>query len=259
MILVLSGTSDGNRLIRELANLGYRVLATAVTPYGAYLAREAGALEVYQGELDKTSFKELVQREKVEAVIDATHPYAEKITSIAQEVAEDIDIPYFRLRREFAPVPPHPLVNMASDWEEAAEAAARARGNTVFLAIGSRRLEVFANHEGLRKKRLVARILPDRDSLEKCLKLGFWPRDIIALQGPFSYELNLALFREYKAEVLVTKDSGHTGGFLEKIQAAIDLGLEVILLRRPLEPPGLRLEEILEVLNRTFKNGAVIS
>ncbi|MCG0278716.1 MAG: precorrin-6A reductase [Thermanaeromonas sp.] len=248
MILVLSGTSDGNRLIRELANLGYRVLATAVTPYGAYLAREAGALEVYQGELDKTSFKELVQREKVGAVIDATHPYAEKITSIAQEVAEDIDIPYLRLRREFVPVPPHPLVNMASDWEEAAEAAARAQGNTVFLAIGSRHLEVFANHEGLRKKRLVVRILPDRDSLEKCLKLGFWPRDIIALQGPFSYELNLALFREYKAEILVTKDSGHTGGLLEKIQAALDLGLEVILLRRPPEPPGLRLEEILKVL-----------
>lgn len=252
MILVLSGTSDGNGLIREMVNRGYQVLATAVTPYGAYLAREAGAVEVSQGELDKTSLKELVQKKKVRAVIDATHPYAEKITSIAQEVSRELSVPYFRLHRELMPIPQHPLVKVVAGWEEAAETAAQAKGNTVFLAIGSRRLEVFANHEGLRKKRLVVRILPDRDSLEKCLKLGFWPRDIIALQGPFSYELNLALFREYKAEVLVTKDSGHTGGLLEKIQAALDLGLEVILLRRPPEPPGLRLEEILEVLNRGF-------
>ncbi|MBC7324564.1 MAG: precorrin-6A/cobalt-precorrin-6A reductase, partial [Moorella sp. (in: Bacteria)] len=64
-------------------------------------------------------------------------------------------------------------------------------------------------------------------------------------QGPCSYELNRALYRQFNVDVVVTKDSGTTGGVMAKVQAALDLGLVVIVIRRPPEPDSLPLEGIL--------------
>ena len=59
------------------------------------------------------------------------------------------------------------------------------------------------------------------------------PGDIVALQGPFSKELNMALFREFQADVMVTKNSGSVGGTDSKISAAMDLGMTVVVVQRP--------------------------
>lgn len=250
MILVLAGTSDGCRVIWALRERGYRVIATAVTPYGAELAREAGASEVWQGELTASLLKELLLERKPLALVDATHPFALQITALSRQVCGELSIPYFRYRREKALLPGDPRLKVVSSWEEAAAAAATAQGKTIFLTIGTRKLEIFAQHPALKLKRLIVRVLPERSSLEKCLSLGFGPRDIIAMQGPFSYDLNLALYKQYGAEVLVTKDSGKIGGTEAKIQAALDLEMEVIVVEPPAEAQGMSLEEILAALSR---------
>ncbi|MGI9953216.1 precorrin-6A reductase [Moorellaceae bacterium AZ2] len=249
MILVLGGTTDAGRIIRFLTRQGHTVMATVVTRYGAHLAREAGAAEIWQGELTESSLKELLLVKRPRAVVDATHPFAVRITELSRQTCTALSIPYYRYRRDAVPLAESPRLKVVDSWEEAAGAAARARGRNVFLTVGTRRLDVFVFHPGLKGKRLVVRILPEVASLRKCLDLGLWPRDVVALQGPFSYELNRALYKQYAAEVLVTKNSGRAGGTEAKVQAALDLAMEVIVLNPPPEPGGMGLEEILAALS----------
>ena len=68
---------------------------------------------------------------------------------------------------------------------------------------------------------------------------------ILALQGPFSQELNEALIRQYHIEYLVTKDGGPAGGFAEKAAAAKAAGIGLVLIRRPRED-GLGYEDVLQ-------------
>ena len=70
-------------------------------------------------------------------------------------------------------------------------------------------------------------------------------RNIIAMQGPFTLELNLALMQQFHIHYLVTKDGGSAGGFAEKAQAAAQSGAALVVLRRP-EECGETAEEILQ-------------
>ena len=90
------------------------------------------------------------------------------------------------------------------------------------------------------------------ESLERCLTLGYPQKHIIAMQGPFSREMNLATLREIGAGLLVTKDSGETGGFPEKLAAAQDAGATVIVISRPSTGRGMRYREVVSLLTDEF-------
>ena len=64
-------------------------------------------------------------------------------------------------------------------------------------------------------------------------RLGLSPKQIVAMQGPFSQALNREMFRQYRADVIVTKNSGAIGGTDTKIAAAVELGLPVVVIDRP--------------------------
>lgn len=232
MILVLAGTTEGREIIRMLREKGYQVLAAATTPYGARLAVKAGASLTLRGELSSRDMLRLIREKGVKRVIDATHPFAEQASRNAMRACEEAGVGYLRFEREDARVEMSPLIHRCRGFEEAASKAV-ALGEVVFCALGSRRLEVFVKASRERKKRLVARVLPTREALEKCEALGLEPRDIIALQGPGSMELNKALLRDYRAGVLVTKESGVTGGEDVKVRAALSLGVPVVLISKP--------------------------
>ena len=80
---------------------------------------------------------------------------------------------------------------------------------------------------------LTARVLPSAEVLAECARLGLSPKQIVAMQGPFSRKLNEELFRQYEAEVIVTKNGGQIGGADTKFAAAEALGLPVVLIERP--------------------------
>lgn len=249
MILTLAGTADGREVIQALKRAGYPVLATAVTPYGAKLAREAGATRVREGALEGEDLATLLAEGSIQAVIDATHPYATTITTRARTICQAAGVPYFRYQRPAATLPAHPHIARATGWAEAVKLASSYR--TIMLTIGTRHLEHFTAAPALAGRRIIARVLPEVASLEECRRLGLWPGDIIAIQGPCSYELNSALYRQFGVEAVVTKDSGSTGGVEAKVQAALDLGLQVIIISRPPEPDALPLEEVINRLLQT--------
>lgn len=89
------------------------------------------------------------------------------------------------------------------------------------------------------RTRLTLRILPSEDAVRMCREAGFSGENLICMQGPFSEALNEVMFREARAEILVTKASGKTGGFPQKLAAARRLGMKVLVIVPPEDVPGI--------------------
>ncbi len=230
MILVLAGTSEGRAMARSLEMEGRRVMASTVTAYGRELLRRHFKGEILSGPLDLGRFLEVIQEKGIDKIIDATHPHAAEIKALAVEACRRAGIVYERLERDgYAPELNQGVI-LVHSAAAAADLASSFSGN-IFLTVGSKSLETYV--EKIDPARLVVRVLPLLESLEKCLRLGIMPEHIIAMQGPFAYELERILYRRYRAEVIVAKESGPAGGTPDKIKAAIDLGLPAILIARP--------------------------
>ena len=230
MILVLAGTTEGREKAAALEKAGEQVIATTATEYGGELLRKNFKGEIISRPLESCELEKLIRERAIKRVVDATHPYAEQISTNARRACLSTEVPYERIERNSLKYSGEAAVIEAEDAAEAAGIAAAYRGN-IFLTIGSRKLQFFSG--AIDPEHLVVRILPLGASLEKCLDLGIPPKNIIAMQGPFDEELNRLLLRRYDATVLVTKESGTAGGTAEKIRAACSLGLPVILITRP--------------------------
>ncbi len=234
MILVLAGTSEGRLAAASLEKEGLEVIASTATTYGGELLAKDFKGEITARPLSFAEMVQLITDKKIDKVIDATHPFAVEVTNNVREACRIKGVTYERLEREGEEFAEDEGIVKARDVEEAvqltAERESKIRGN-IFLATGSSKLEYYI--ASLDPEKLVVRILPVKKSLEKCLELGISPQNIIAMQGPFDEEINRCLFKRYGASLVITKDSGLTGGTKEKIDAAKGLNIPVILIKRP--------------------------
>lgn len=233
MILILGGTREGREIASSLAARGFGVLVTVVSGYGAEMIPIDVSIEVLVLELDGGKLEQIIDDRNIRLIIDATHPYARVITGIAFKSAGNKGIPFIRYERPPALTETGTgTVYRAETYDEAAELAV-SLGDTIFLTVGSKNLKPFIEAGRRVNKRIVARVLPDVKVMEQCQYFGMPSNDIIAVQGPFSLEMNLTMFREYNAGVLVTKDSGEIGGTDTKLAAAASLGIPAVIIARP--------------------------
>ena len=98
-------------------------------------------------------------------------------------------------------------------------------------------------------------MLPLAASLAACEEVGLAPAHRIAMQGPFSEEMNLATLHTVGARYLVTKDGGAPGGFAAKAAAAQKAGAKLVVIGRPPQPEGLSFQETAAYLNQKFGLG----
>ncbi|MEW6446504.1 MAG: precorrin-6A reductase [Bacillota bacterium] len=255
MILLLGGTTEGREAARALAAHGWPVLLSVATPYGAALAHQGFAGEILTGRRDAAGLAALIRERGARVVIDATHPFAVAARQNARQAAAACGVPYIRFARPPEPLPEHSLVKPCPDFAAAARLAA-AHGPVIFLTTGSKTLSVFLAAAREAGCRLVARVLPEPEAITACREQGLLPRDIIALEGPAGVELNEALFRAYRATVVVTKESGTLGGQEAKIQAALRLKIPVVVVRRPPEEPEAlyELAALVEEVDKVFRS-----
>ena len=239
-ILIFGGTTEGRLLARELTDLGHAVTVSVATDLGAE-ALGPISCRVLTGRLDRAAMEPLVKA--YELVIDATHPYAREASRNIRGACGAGSVPLRRVLRGES------LAEGCIPVEDCAGAAAwlRERPGNVLIATGSKDLGKFA---GLDPARLYPRVLPTHEALRACEALGIPHSHILALQGPFSLEMNLAMLRQYEIRYLVTKDGGGPGGFGEKLAAAKQAGTEVILVGRPREE-GVSLEKLRKELEGT--------
>jgi precorrin-6A/cobalt-precorrin-6A reductase len=231
MILFLAGTSDARELALMIKEAGYQLLTTVVTDNAAIELRKAG-LDVYIGRLTAEDFVDVIKEKGFQAVVDASHPFAEEASKNALTAAKVAGIPYIRYERESQSHESNG-VTIVDHYQEAAEKAFERKG-VIMLTTGSKTLQTFTeillNQPDIR---VVARMLPRKDNMEKCEQLGFPQKDIVAIQGPFTKEFNLALYKQYGVTTMITKESGKVGSVDEKVEAAAELGIETIMIKRP--------------------------
>ena len=224
-IVIFGGTSESRELSQALSRLGAEVTVCVATDYGSEQQGEMAGVVTLTGRLSTFEMEQVLQGAGL--CIDATHPYAVEVTAAARAACQRSGVPYRRLLREASSLDTDELV--VEDIAAAARLLSGTEGN-ILLTTGAKELPAFA---ALPAERLFPRLLPTVSGLEACEALGIPHRNIIAMQGPFSRELNLALLRQFDIKYLVTKDGGGPGGFAEKRQAAREAGVKLILIRRP--------------------------
>ncbi|GGG13907.1 precorrin-6A reductase [Paenibacillus abyssi] len=232
MIFMLCGTSDARELAVRMQKSGYPLLASVVTDNAAKSLQEAD-ITVRTGRLTAEEMAALLHEMSCKAVVDASHPFAEEAHKNAMKAAQEAGLPYIRFERASLVYDDHPKLTVVSSYEEAALEAKERKGS-VMLTTGSKTLPIFAKHlVGDPATRLVARMLPRKDNMELCEQLGVEQKNIIALQGPFTREMNEALYRQFGTTVMITKESGKIGAVDEKVNAALEMDIDVILISRP--------------------------
>ncbi|MEH1125844.1 cobalt-precorrin-6A reductase [Micromonospora sp. CPCC 206061] len=165
--------------------------------------------------------------ERIDAVVDATHPFAHRISASARQATADLELPLLALHRPgWTPGP-------GDDWRrvpsvDAAAAALPELGDRVLLTTGRQSLAAFAGNSGWFLIRTVDPPSPPLPSRH----------EIVLDRGPYTVDGETALMREHRINVLVTKDSG---GPLTaaKLAAARELGLPVLMVDRPAPPDGV--------------------
>jgi precorrin-3B C17-methyltransferase len=225
---VFSGTSDGNALARALAE-NFPVVVSAATEHGGTLA--AGAkLTVWAGRQGVEARRQALVASNARVLVDATHPYATLMSEQLVGLARELNIPYLRYERasDYAP----------SDgvWRATPQLAAQtaiASGQRIFLATGSKDLATYLQAPGAQDKLWFLRLTADPELIERALALGVPRERICAMQGPFSSAFNEALWRDWRIDCVVTKDSGAAGGYGAKVEAVRALGIALVVQGRP--------------------------
>lgn len=256
MILVLGGTTESRDMAVLLAENDHQVLYSSTTGIIDDLPL---SVKRFTGMLDEKSFNQLLSRHGVRCVIDATHPFAVQISTLAMDVTRSLTIPYIRLER--------PALHDAADSEfvrhvdtlGAAAQLARAIPGGIFSTLGTRMLPQLCAELGDRARDIVARVLPTADSLAQCEGLGIHPSRICAMQGPFSSELNLVCIKHFQTTTMLSKESGDQGGLQEKIAACNETGCTLIIINRTrLEYPRICncAEKCLDILREILKESS---
>ena len=243
-LCVFAGTTEGRELVRFLCAQGVRVTACVATEYGETLLEEGENLTVSAKRLERGEMAELFRREGFPLVVDATHPYASVVTENIAAACREAGAEYLRLLRPESGTAEGAVY--VPDVPAAAQYLAGTQGN-ILLTTGSKELGSFAGLPEFRD-RVYARVLPMQSSLDACAAAGLPPAHILAMQGPFSKDLNIALLKTVSAAWLVTKDGGNAGGFAEKAEAAREAGARLLVIGRPPQKAGLSLEETTELL-----------
>ncbi|MET7383151.1 cobalt-precorrin-6A reductase [Streptomyces sp. NPDC005526] len=226
-VLVLGGTTEARELAAALAaRSGTRVttsLAGRVSRPGAL----AGEVRV-GGFGGAEGLAAWLRAHRVDAVVDATHPFAESITRNAARAAAATGVPLVVLRRPgWRPAPGdrwHPVTSL-----DAAAGLLPSLGRRVFLTTGRMGLAAFAGLTGLHF--VVRSVEPPGPPLPPDVR-------VLTARGPFTVSGETELLRAHRIDVLVTKDSGGAAT-AAKLTAARELGLPVVVVGRPPLPEGV--------------------
>lgn len=223
-VLLLGGTAEARELASQLFAAGVPMISS--------LAGAVGAVRLPPGEVRLGGFGGVpglisyLRAERITAVVDATHPFAEQMTANAATACAQVGVPLLRLSRPSWAERPD-----AASWlwvDSIAEAKAAVRGQRVFLALGRKSLPEFADWTD---QFVLARAIDAPDMMLP----ASWK--LILAKGPFTVADETDLLRQHSIEVLISKDSG--GPTEAKLQAAAAAKVRVVMIRRPPTPPGV--------------------
>lgn len=264
-ILIFAGTTEGRELAEYVAEIGAGCYVSTATEYGRELLGNHPGICPVTGRMDEEQIRHFLKDKKIRLVVDATHPFAREATENIRGACAGTGVQYVRCLREQGMNPMNPgeepeeeerpgegpggknRMVVVDSVSRAVEYLKRTTGN-ILITTGSKELHLYTALEGYRE-RCFARVLSTAEAVEESVQLGFLGKHLIAMQGPFSREMNLALLRQTGASYFVTKESGKAGGFEEKLAAAKDAGAVLVVIGRP-DETGESVEKTKEIIRQ---------
>ncbi len=244
-ICIFAGTSEGRKLLERLCGRGLQMTVCVATEYGEVLLGEHPDVKIRAGRMDQNQMEEMLRGGGFDLVVDATHPYADKVTENIAAACRNTGAEYLRLLRGSNSDDSDGV--FVENTSACVEYLKTTDGN-ILLTTGSKELPAYKELAN----RIYARVLPMQVSLDICAQSGIAPERIIAMQGPFDEEMNLALLRMTKAKYMVTKDTGGPGGYGAKISAAKKAGIQAIIIGRPVQQEGMDLDAVIRLMEQRF-------
>ncbi len=244
--VIFSGTTEGRRLSEAFCRNRIAHTVCVATPYGEEVMTEDPYVKVRVGRLTEEEMVRFLREEEADTVFDATHPFAKEATENIRRAAGKAGAACIRILRSgdmnaAGSKTGDSRVAYFSDTESCIRALDGTEGR-ILLTTGSKELPEYAKVRDF-ASRVCARVLPMKESIDACLEAGLPMSQILAMQGPFSQELNEALIRQFGIDILVTKETGKNGGFDEKIGAALNAGIRCFVIGKPSEEDGVTVEE----------------
>lgn len=231
MIGFILGTSEGKKILSLINNYTDEIAVSTATSYGGQLLQEFKIKDLNTKPLDKEELLNWMEKNKLRVLVDGSHPYAQEVTKNAIECANKLKIKYVRYERlgVLKNIEDDDLIRV-KNYDEALEIIKELDGN-ILNTTGGNNVTKFLNLDF--NYRVIHRILPSPNVLAKIVEAGIKIKDIIAIQGPISYELEKAFIKQFDAKAILTKDSGIEGGVVEKFNAARDCGIKTIVIEKP--------------------------
>ncbi len=235
-LLLLAGSGEARRLAGQLAGEpGVTAIASLAgatrAPIDLPIARRVGGFGGAVG------FKAWLEAEKIDAVLDATHPFAARISARSAAICRARGLSFLHLSRP--PWQPGPGDRWHFVDDETQAAAHIPEGAVVFLGTGRKTLMRFANLSG---RQLICRRI---DTPKNPFPLA--NGEYLLGRPPFSITQEIELFERLKIDWLVVKNAGGETS-RSKLDAARALGLPVLMIKRPAPPDALRVETVAQAM-----------
>ena len=250
-VLVFAGTTEGRKTAEFLDSQSIPAHICVATEYGEELLPKSGNMTVSHTRLTEEDMENLMRSIQADPVIDATHPYAAEVTKNIRTACEKTGCRYVRLLRSSRESDQkNDRAVYVSSVDEAAEYLKGTKGN-ILVTTGSKEIAKYTVIPDYRE-RVFARVLSLANVAAQCAEHGFEGKNLICMQGPFSKEMNRAMIEQLNCKYLVTKMSGATGGYQEKLDAALETGCTPIVVGRPLVEEGISLAACRRMLCKKF-------
>jgi len=243
-LLLLGGTADARRLAKRLQRDDIEIIYSVA---GLVRMPDVDCDVISGGFSQFGGLQAYIEQQNIDAVLDATHPYAETMTATAWAVTQQLDLPYWRFHRAPWQTQVGDNWQMFTGWPQML--AALEEFKSVFLTAGQideTAVTTFAKYAEQGQKQLLRTAVQPKQQLPDSMS---WIKAI----GPFDLENELALMQEHQVDVLVSKNSG--GKATEaKLAAARSLGIPVMMLARTVLPNGIITFEQINVCSEHILN-----
>lgn len=245
--LIFAGTTEGRTLAEYLVKRDVEVHICVASEYGASILERHPLLFIHEGRKSCEEMIELMKSHSFCEVIDATHPYAIEVSKNVKKASITTGLSYTRLKRQTI----SDTSSIYVDNMEDALLYLRDTTGNIFVTTGSKELEILTGLPDF-KERVYARVLFTPDVVKQCSSLGLEGKHLMCMQGPFDTDMNMAMMKHVQASYLLTKESGETGGFDSKMDAARQMGVTSIVIAKPKEDSGYTMHQLLHQLYQTY-------
>ena len=217
MILVFGGTTEGRKAVEVLEEAGSPFFYSTKTGEQDLTLQHGTRID---GAMDAEAMKTFIREHDIRLIVDAAHPFASTLHQTIAAVSEDCQIPFIRYERIYPPRDPD--ITWIDDYSLIPDDIHSLLATTGVQSIN--RLKYLED----RGVQVYYRILPRESSLALAKEQGATPEQLCYYEDPQDIPV--------EAEAILLKESGLSGGFPEKVEAAKAKGMRIIALKRPQTP-----------------------